>query len=223
MTTSPATRQTRARPAAAPGCGSRRRGPPCWRARCSPSQSGPITFRWPTSAACWRSVLAITEPRRASRRRSSGICAIPRVLLAVIVGAALAASGAVFQASFRNPLVEPYILGVSSGAAFGAALGMVVAAVSALRAGRRVPRRHGGRRRSCTCSRGRRGDAPIVTLVLSGVIVGSVFAAGVSMLKYLAERRGTARHRLLADGRLLLRLVAGCGGRRPRRSPSRWR
>jgi iron complex transport system permease protein len=111
---------------------------------------------------------------------------IPRVLLAMLVGGALAASGAVFQACFRNPLVEPYILGVSSGAAFGAALGMVVpgfplsvqvaallgavAAVTIVQA----------------LARGR-ADAPVVALVLSGVIVGSVFGAGVSIFKYLAN------------------------------------
>ena len=54
---------------------------------------------------------------------------LPRILLAITVGAALASSGAVFQGCFRNPLVEPYILGVSSGAAFGAALGIVYPSV----------------------------------------------------------------------------------------------
>lgn len=110
---------------------------------------------------------------------------IPRILLASLVGAALASSGAVFQASFRNPLVEPYILGVSSGAAFGAALGVVlpqfplsvqaaafVGALAAVALVRLLARS--------------RGDAPTVTLILSGVIVGSMFAAGVSLLKYLA-------------------------------------
>ncbi len=111
---------------------------------------------------------------------------VPRLMLAVFVGAALASSGAVFQASFRNPLVEPYVLGVSSGAAFGAALGMVVprfalsvqvaAFLGALAA---VGLVH-------LLARSR-GDAPIVTLVLSGLIVGSMFAAGVSALKYLAN------------------------------------
>lgn len=111
---------------------------------------------------------------------------LPRVILAVVVGAALASSGAVFQATFRNPLVEPYILGVSSGAAFGAALGMVIprfplsVQVSAF-----------------TCAvvavglvyllARARHDAPVVTLILSGLIVGSVFAAGVSLLKYVAD------------------------------------
>ncbi len=44
---------------------------------------------------------------------------IPRVILAAMVGAALAASGVVLQAILRNPLAEPYILGISSGAALG--------------------------------------------------------------------------------------------------------
>ncbi len=50
---------------------------------------------------------------------------LPRIILAITVGVALASAGAVFQGCFRNPLVEPYILGVSAGAAFGAALGIV--------------------------------------------------------------------------------------------------
>lgn len=47
---------------------------------------------------------------------------IPRVLIAFISGSALAISGMVFQAMFRNALATPFTLGVSSGAAFGAAL-----------------------------------------------------------------------------------------------------
>ncbi len=50
---------------------------------------------------------------------------IPRVLLAAMVGAALAASGVIFQALLRNPLADPYILGVSSGAGLGAMLAVI--------------------------------------------------------------------------------------------------
>ncbi len=50
---------------------------------------------------------------------------LPRALQAGLVGAALAVSGATFQALLRNPLAEPYILGVSSGAAVGAVLTVV--------------------------------------------------------------------------------------------------
>lgn len=51
---------------------------------------------------------------------------LPRILLAVLVGAALSVAGAAFQALLRNPLADPYVLGVSSGAAVGAILSMVV-------------------------------------------------------------------------------------------------
>jgi iron complex transport system permease protein len=51
---------------------------------------------------------------------------LPRAILAALVGAALAASGATFQALLRNPLAEPYILGVSGGAAVGAVAAIVL-------------------------------------------------------------------------------------------------
>jgi iron complex transport system permease protein len=53
---------------------------------------------------------------------------VPRSLLAALVGGALAASGAVFQALLRNPLAEPYVLGVSGGAAVGAVMAIVFGA-----------------------------------------------------------------------------------------------
>ncbi|MFQ5909958.1 MAG: FecCD family ABC transporter permease [Thermoplasmata archaeon] len=57
---------------------------------------------------------------------------LPRILLACAVGAALAVSGAVMQALFRNPLAEPYILGISSGAAVAVSLGLVWGLTSSL-------------------------------------------------------------------------------------------
>src|SRR4029077_7923753 len=45
---------------------------------------------------------------------------LPRILLAIVVGASLSVAGTSFQALLRNPLADPYILGVSSGAAVGA-------------------------------------------------------------------------------------------------------
>lgn len=50
---------------------------------------------------------------------------LPRIVLACMVGAALACSGVVFQALLRNPLADPYILGISSGAGLGAMLAVV--------------------------------------------------------------------------------------------------
>ncbi len=110
----------------------------------------------------------------------------PRILLAVAIGIGLSTAGAVFQGCFRNPLVEPYILGVSSGAAFGAALGMVFPAfsfsvqISAFLFGMIAV--------LGAYSLGRiRGETPIITLILAGVIIGSVFSAMVSILKYVAH------------------------------------
>jgi iron complex transport system permease protein len=59
---------------------------------------------------------------------------LPRVVLAAVVGAALAASGALFQGLFRNPLADPAIIGVSSGAALGAIAVIVFAGSGALAA-----------------------------------------------------------------------------------------
>lgn len=51
---------------------------------------------------------------------------LPRVLLALLVGAGLSVSGVLFQGTLRNPLADPYVIGVSSGASLGAALGLLV-------------------------------------------------------------------------------------------------
>lgn len=50
---------------------------------------------------------------------------LPRILSALIIGAALSASGTVFQGVFRNPMADPYILGVSAGASVGAGIGIL--------------------------------------------------------------------------------------------------
>jgi len=52
---------------------------------------------------------------------------LPRILLGVLVGAALSVSGASFQALLRNPLADPFVLGVSSGAALGSLLALTIA------------------------------------------------------------------------------------------------
>ncbi len=110
---------------------------------------------------------------------------IPRILLAAGVGAALAVSGCVFQGCFKNPLVEPYILGASSGAAFGAALSIVVQSLW-------FPLQLSSFIFSVIAVFGAymlarvRGETPVVTLILAGIILGSIFSALVSILKYLA-------------------------------------
>jgi iron complex transport system permease protein len=110
---------------------------------------------------------------------------LPRILLATFVGIALAISGGVFQGCFRNPLVEPYILGVSSGAAFGASLGIVFPSfglsvqIAAFLFGSLAV--FGAYLLARV-----RGETPIIMLILAGVIIGSIFSALVSILKYLA-------------------------------------
>jgi iron complex transport system permease protein len=110
---------------------------------------------------------------------------LPRILLSMTVGIALASAGGVYQGCFRNPLVEPYILGVSSGAAFGASLVIVIPSfyfslqLSAFIFG-------------CLAVFGAyllariKGETPIIMLILAGVIIGSIFSALVSILEYLA-------------------------------------
>jgi iron complex transport system permease protein len=57
---------------------------------------------------------------------------LPRILLAIIVGASLSVAGTSFQALLRNPLADPYVLGVSSGASVGAILALIAAPYLAL-------------------------------------------------------------------------------------------
>lgn len=50
---------------------------------------------------------------------------LPRIILSALVGGILAVIGTVFQAIFKNPMADPYVMGVSSGAAFGATMGIL--------------------------------------------------------------------------------------------------
>lgn len=51
---------------------------------------------------------------------------MPRIILAILVGASLSLSGCILQAIFKNPMADPYITGTSSGALFGASIGMLL-------------------------------------------------------------------------------------------------
>ena len=103
------------------------------------------------------------------------------VLLASLVGAALAAAGVAYQAILRNPLADPYLLGVSSGATLAAYLWQLPAvhgvALLAAALGQqvvRVRRGAGDRRASSSRSPAARGRLEPVTLLLVGVIVNAV-------------------------------------------------
>lgn len=112
---------------------------------------------------------------------------LPRVLAAVLVGAALAAAGAAYQGLFRNPLVSPDILGVSTGAGLGAVLGIFL---SLPVAGIQLLAFAGGLFTvglvyvigSMVTNR-----EPVLVLVLAGVVVGSLAGAAISLLKILAD------------------------------------
>ena len=111
----------------------------------------------------------------------------PRILVAALIGAGLSASGASYQALFRNPLVSPDILGVSSGAAMGAVLGIylslpVVAIELCAFAGGLIA--VGAVWLIASLIRDR---DPVLVLVLGGIVIGSLFASGVALVKFLAD------------------------------------
>jgi iron complex transport system permease protein len=111
----------------------------------------------------------------------------PRVLSALLVGAALAAAGSAYQGMFRNPLVSPDILGVSTGAALGAVLGIflsqniVMTQLFAFAGGlAAVGLVYGVGSRL-------RGHDPLLALVLTGVVIGTLLGSAIALIKYLAD------------------------------------
>ena len=111
----------------------------------------------------------------------------PRIVAALAVGAALAAAGAAYQNVFRNPLVSPDILGVSSGCALGAVLGILAGLPTA--AMQALAFAGGLAAAGLVLAIGAlvRGRDRVLTLVLAGVVVGSLFSAGVAFAKAIAD------------------------------------
>jgi len=115
---------------------------------------------------------------------------LPRVILAGLVGIALALAGATYQGLFRNPLADPYLIGVAQGAALGAVIGFILpitifgpnlnlipifASIGAA-AGVLIVFRLA-----------RVGNmVPVTTLILAGVAIGALFSAVVSYLLTIA-------------------------------------
>ncbi|UXM96657.1 iron ABC transporter permease (plasmid) [Bartonella sp. HY329] len=111
----------------------------------------------------------------------------PRILAAILIGAAFSCAGAAYQSIFRNPLVSPDILAVSSGAAFGACLAIIGSmSIVAIQMGAFL----GGIGAVCIvliiAHMVPRRDVTLV-LVLAGIVVGSLFGAGVSLLKIIGD------------------------------------
>ncbi|MEH6992939.1 iron ABC transporter permease [Neobacillus drentensis] len=111
---------------------------------------------------------------------------IPRVLLALVVGAGIAVSGAALQATFGNPLVSEHILGVSSGASFGAALGIITIGTTLGSQALAVLFAFIAMYLTYIIAK-RRGRITVLMLVLSGIITSAVFESGVALIKYFAD------------------------------------
>ena len=111
---------------------------------------------------------------------------LPRILCAILVGAALSTAGASYQGMFRNPMVSPDLMGASSGAGFGAALAILLGAG------------YWGITLTAFCfglaavllaylvSRFSRLNATLA-LVLAGVMISSLFSACTSFVKLVAD------------------------------------
>lgn len=110
---------------------------------------------------------------------------LPRILLSVCVGMALSASGVSLQAIFRNPLVDPFVLGISAGAAMGSALSLaffpeipvqissfIFGLIAVFLAIFVASTRH---------------ELPIISLILSGIVISSLFTALLSGIQFLVD------------------------------------
>lgn len=111
---------------------------------------------------------------------------LPRVMATVVVGAALALSGAVYQGIFKNPLVSPDFLGVSSGACIGAAVAILLSLSSALI---QVCAFIGGIvavTLTVMIPRAMKSSSNII-LVLAGIIVSGAMSSILGFIKYIAD------------------------------------
>ncbi|MBU4265706.1 MAG: iron chelate uptake ABC transporter family permease subunit [Candidatus Altiarchaeales archaeon] len=107
---------------------------------------------------------------------------LPRIILAMLVGSALAVAGAAMQGLFKNPMADPYVIGISSGAAFGASIAIIagisvpiLAFLGALGAVFLVYN-----------IAIKNGKIAVETLLLSGIAIAAFFSATTSLLMYMA-------------------------------------
>jgi iron complex transport system permease protein len=114
----------------------------------------------------------------------------PRVVLAILVGAALAVAGAAMQGLFRNPLADPSLIGVSAGAAL-AAVGVIVLGGGLAASAGLVPLAAfcGSLVTTLLVKRLATADGrtDVSTLLLAGVAIQAVAMAGTGLLTYLAD------------------------------------
>ncbi|MDW6025834.1 iron ABC transporter permease [Mesorhizobium sp. BAC0120] len=123
---------------------------------------------------------------------------MPRVAMGVLIGAALAVSGAVMQGLFRNPLADPGLIGVSAGAALGAVSmivlsGTLLAPVAALAGIYALPLAAflGGLAVTLLLYRisTRQGQTSVATMLLAGIGLAALAGALLGLLVYIADDR----------------------------------
>lgn len=109
----------------------------------------------------------------------------PRILLSLLVGAGLSVAGCAFQSLFSNPLATPDTLGVASGSSFGAVLGLLIGLnligiqMLALVCGITAV--------LLTWLSGSGKGKGMNTIILAGIMIGSLFTALVSLVKYTSD------------------------------------
>lgn len=136
-------------------------------------------------AAVWAKFTGAASPLAREQEVIIFSLRLPRILLALGVGAALALAGAAFQALLRNPLADPYVLGVSGGAALGSIIAlMFFSQISFVR-----PLLGFAGAAAATLVIywfGRREDDP-ARLVLAGVITATFLSSIIALLTSIAE------------------------------------
>lgn len=111
---------------------------------------------------------------------------LPRVLVCAMVGAALSIAGASYQGLFQNPMVSQDVLGASSGAAFGAALAILLSLGSGLVTTMSFAFGLLAVAIAYAISRASK-TAPILALILSGMVISALFSSGTSAIKLVAD------------------------------------
>lgn len=111
---------------------------------------------------------------------------LPRVLVVMLVGAALASAGAAYQGMFKNPLVSPDLLGASAGASLGACAALLLNMPSAMV---QVMAFAGGMIAvACVIWLNKLIHYDeLLGLVLGGILISTLFQSGVSMVKFMAD------------------------------------
>jgi iron complex transport system permease protein len=117
---------------------------------------------------------------------------LPRVIAGVLVGAALATAGVLFQGLLRNPMADPYIIGTSAGAALGATIAMLLPINLAFLSFGLVPvAAFGGALGTVFLVYNLArvgGKTPIISMLLAGVVASSFLAAIMALLISISDR-----------------------------------